>query len=300
MRLSNYIIQHWRGKISLTRAFWVNLVLLFIALQVTQQFLFPPYIENEVTVTSAVFIYLVVVKLIVYPWQVVGVLRVSNHRIRTDSGRAWASVAQIALVASLAAMLITALDTYQSLQIFKQDLIQSRIPPEQPLYSLDLIEGGSLIHLRGPFEIGITNKVEELIVRHPEISGIILDSEGGQIYEGRGLARVIREHGLQTFSLDRCLSSCTTAFIAGTKRTLGTNARLGFHQYKTYSIIPSINVDNEQAKDMAIFVKQGVSPQFLEKIFNQPPEGMWWPEIGELLDAGVVQQIDDNFVVSAE
>jgi hypothetical protein len=300
MRLSNYIIQHWWGKISLTRAFWVNLVLLFIVLQVAQKLLFPPYIENEVAVTSAVFIYLVVVKLIVYPWQVVGVLRVSNHRIRTDSGRAWASVAQIALVTSLAATLITALDTYQSLQIFKQDLIQSRIPPEQPLYSLDLIEGGSLIHLRGPFEIGITNKVEELIVRHPEISGIILDSEGGQIYEGRGLARVIREHGLQTFSLDRCLSSCTTAFIAGTERTLGTNARLGFHQYKTYSIIPSVNVDNEQAKDMAIFVKQGVSPQFLEKIFNQPPEGMWWPEIDELLDAGVVQQIDDNFVVSAE
>lgn len=300
MRWSNHIIQHWSGKTSLTRAFWVNLVLLFIVLQIAQRFLFPPFIKEEIAVTSAVFIYLVVVKLIIYPWQVVGVLRVSNHRIRTDSGRAWASVAQIALVTSLAATLITALDTYQSLQIFKQELIQSRIAPEQPLYSLDLIEGGSLIHLRGPFEIGITNKVEELIDRHPEISGIILDSEGGQIYEGRGLARVIREHGLRTFSLVHCLSSCTTAFIAGTKRTLGTNARLGFHQYKTYSIIPSINVANEQAKDMAIFVKQGVSPQFLEKIFNQPPEGMWWPEIDELLDAGVVQHIDYSFDASAE
>ncbi len=300
MRLSNYIIQHWWGKISLTRAFWVNLVLLFIALQIAQHLLFPPYIENELAVTSAVVIYLVVVKLIIYPWQVVGVLRVCNHRIKTDTGRAWASVAQIALVASLAATLVTALETYQSLQIFKQDLIQSGIPPEEPQYSLDLIEGGTMIHLRGPFEIGITNKVEELIDRNSGISGIILDSEGGQIYEGRGLARVITEHGLQTFSLDHCLSSCTTAFIAGTKRTLGTNARLGFHQYITYSIIPSVNVDNEQAKDMAIFVKQGVSPQFLEKMFNQPPQGMWWPDIDELLDAGVVQQIDDNFGASAE
>jgi hypothetical protein len=295
MRLSNYIIQHWWGKISLTRAFWVNLVLVFIVLQIAQQFLFPPFIENEVAVTSVVIIYLIVVKLIIYPWQLVGVLRVCNHCIRTDSGRAWANVAQIALVASLAATLVTALDTYQSLQIFKQDLIHSGIPREEPLYSLDLIEGGSLIHLRGPFEIGITNKVEELIGRNSGISGIILDSEGGQIYEGRGLARVIREHGLRTFSLDHCLSSCTTAFIAGTERTLGTNARLGFHQYKTYSIIPSVDVDNEQAKDVAIFVKQGVSPQFLEKMFNQPPQGMWWPEIDELLDAGVVQHISDNF-----
>jgi hypothetical protein len=131
-----------------------------------------------------------------------------------------------------------------------------------------------------------------LIARNPEVVGIILDSEGGQIYEGRGLARIITKHRLRTFSLDECLSSCTTAFIAGTTRTLGTNARLGFHQYKTYSIIPSIDVDNEQAKDMAIFVKQGVSPRFLEKIFAQPPESMWWPDIDELLDAGVVHQTD--------
>ena len=271
-----------------------------MAIEIAQQFLFPPYIEDEFAVTSAVVIYLVVAKLIIYPWQVVGVLRASSRRIRTDSGRAWANVAQIAVVASLAATLVTALETYQSLQIYKQDLIQRAIPPEEPEYSLDLIEGGTLIHLRGPFQIGITSKVEELIDRNPGVSGIILDSEGGQIYEGRGLARVITEHGLRTFSLDHCLSSCTTAFIAGTKRTLGTKARLGFHQYITYSIIPSVNIANEQAKDMAIFVQQGVSPQFLEKIFNQPPEGMWWPEIDELLDAGVVQQIDNNFVSSAE
>jgi len=300
MRLSDYIIQHWSGRISLPWAFWVNLVLLFMAIEIAQQFLFPPYIEDEFAVTSAVVIYLVVAKLIIYPWQVVGVLRASSRRIRTDSGRAWANVAQIAVVASLAATLVTALETYQSLQIYKQDLIQRAIPPEEPEYSLDLIEGGTLIHLRGPFQIGITSKVEELIDRNPGVSGIILDSEGGQIYEGRGLARVITEHGLRTFSLDHCLSSCTTAFIAGTKRTLGTKARLGFHQYITYSIIPSVNIANEQAKDMAIFVQQGVSPQFLEKIFNQPPEGMWWPEIDELLDAGVVQQIDNNFVSSAE
>ncbi len=275
----------------MARAFWVNLVLLYIALEILRRFIFPPYIENEMAVTSAVVIYLVIAKVIIYSWQVVGVLRISDHRIKTDSGRTWANVAQIALVASLAATLLTSIETYQSLQIFKQDLRLREMPLDEPEYSLDLIERDTLIHLRGPFQIGITNKVAELIERNPAIAGIILDSEGGQIYEGRGLARVIRENGLKTISLDECLSSCTTAFIAGTTRTLGTNARLGFHQYKTYSIIPSIDVDNEQAKDMAIFIKQGVSPRFLEKIFSQPPEGMWWPEIDELVDAGVVHQI---------
>ncbi len=271
-----YIKQHWRGRNSLAQAFWVNLVILFVVLGLVEQFIFPPYIKDEPVVTVAVFVYFIVVKLIVYPWQVVGVLRACDLRIKSDSGRSWATVAQIALVMSLAVTLVATIETYQKLQVFKRDLeLKAMILPE-PEYSLDLVKQGKLIHLQGPFEIGITRRVTQLIAHNPEVVGIILDSEGGQIYEGRGLARLIRKYELQTFSLEKCLSSCTTAFVAGTTRTLGTNARLGFHQYKTYSLIPSINVANEQAKDMAIFVKQGVSPEFLEKIFVQPPESIWW------------------------
>jgi len=285
-----YLRQHWRGNLSLTRAFWVNLVLLFILLGILERFLFPPYIENESAVTTAVIAYFIVVKLIVYPWQVVGVLRTCDLRIKSDTGRSWATAAQIALVVSLAVTLLATIETWQSLQLFKRDMLLREVSSPEPLYSLDLIEQETLIHLRGPFQIGITNRVADLIERYPEITGIILDSEGGQIYEGRGLARLIRDNNLQTFSLEQCLSSCTTAFVAGTTRTLGINARLGFHQYKTYSLIPSIDVVAEQSKDMAIFVEQGVSPEFLEKIFIHPPNSMWWPEIGELINAGVVHQ----------
>jgi len=285
-----YIEQHWRGNLSLNRSFWVNLVLLFILFGILERFLFPPYIENELAVTTAVIAYFIVVKLIVYPWQVVGVLRTCDLRIRSDTGRSWATAAQIGLVVSLAVTLLATIETWQSLQVFKRDLVLKGVSPPEPLYSLDLIEQDTLIHLRGPFQIGITNRVADMIERYPEIRGIILDSEGGQIYEGRGLARLIRDNNLQTFSLDRCLSSCTTAFVAGTTRTLGINARLGFHQYKTYSLIPSIDVAAEQAKDMAIFEQQGVSSDFLEKLFTHPPEEMWWPEIDELINAGVVHQ----------
>ena len=287
----NYLKQHWQGELILAQAFWINLVLLFFLFGILERFIFPPYIESEIAVTTAVFVYIIVVKLIIYPWQVVGVLRTCDLRIKSDTGRSWATAAQVALVLSLGATLVATIETWQSLQVFKRSLILKEIALPEPLYSLDLIQQNTLIHLRGPFEIGITNRVAEMIEQHPEVTGIILDSEGGQIYEGRGLARLIRENNLQTFSLDKCLSSCTTAFVAGRTRTLGTNARLGFHQYKTYSVIPSINVANEQAKDMAIFVEQGISPEFLEKIFIQPPEEMWWPDIDELVNAGIVHQI---------
>ncbi len=292
----NYLKLHWRGNLPLAQSFWINLVLLFLLFGILERFLFPPYIEDELAVTGGVIAYIIVVKLIVYPWQVVGVLRACDLRIKSDSGRLWATAAQVALVVSLAATLIATIEIYQSLQGFKRNLMLEEAIPPEPLYSLDLIKQNKLIHLRGPFEIGITNSVEDLIDQHPEITGIILDSEGGQIYEGRGLARLIRENRLQTFSLEKCLSACTTAFIAGTTRSLGTKARLGFHQYKTYSLIPSINVRSEQAKDMAIFVKQGVSPEFLEKVFTHPPEEIWLPDIDELLSAGVVHQTGFSLV----
>jgi ATP-dependent protease ClpP protease subunit len=289
-RLINYLIKHWRGDFSLTRSFWVNFVFLFFALDLLERMLFPPFIDDPLKVTIAVLVYVGVVKLIVYPWQVVGVLRSCGKQISADSGRLWAIAAQFSMVASLAIVLISSIETWQSLQIYKQDLARREIGPDIPLYSLDLVKQATLIHLRGPFEIGITASVADLISQNPQVTGIILDSEGGQIYEGRGLARVIRENGLQTFSLDKCLSSCTTAFVAGTTRSLGPQARMGFHQYKTYSLIPSINVGNEQARDKAIFVEQGIAAEFIDKIFEQPPESMWWPETDELLAAGVVHQ----------
>ena len=290
MRLLNYLKKHWQGGFSLSQAFWVNFVLLFFALGLLEKLIFPPFIVDEIAVTIAVFVYFVVVKLVIYPWQVVGVLRSCATRIRLNTGRMQAIAAQFVVAVSLALILISTVESYQSLQIYKHKLALKAIGPPIPEYSLDLVKQNTIIHLRGPFEIGITNKVSELIDRYPQIMGIILDSVGGQIYEGGGLARLIRENKLQTFSLDGCLSSCTTAFVAGVTRSLGTNARLGFHQYKTYSLIPSINVGNEQAKDRAIFVTQGVASEFIDKIFMHPPESMWWPEIDELLAAGVVHQ----------
>ncbi|MCZ6488693.1 MAG: hypothetical protein O6703_11020, partial [Gammaproteobacteria bacterium] len=127
MNLINYIKRHWRGKLSLPQAFWVNLVVLFLALGLLERFIFPPYVENEIAVTTAVLVYFVVVKLIIYPWQVVGVLRSCDLRIKSDTGRLWATAAQAALVISLAATLISTLGTYQSLQVFKQNLILKRI-----------------------------------------------------------------------------------------------------------------------------------------------------------------------------
>ena len=289
--MTAYILRHWRGELPLPLAFWVNFLLLYQALEMLEPLVWPPFLENETLVTIAVTGFIVLTKLVVFPWQLVGVIRTCSSRIRSGSGRDWAMLAQYAMAASLVYSIVLSLNSYQALQVYHERQAILRRPPPQPGYTLRLLTESRLIHLVGPFEIGITHRVEEMIRQNPGIRGIILDSDGGQIYEGRGIALLIRKNRLDTYSLESCASSCTTAFVAGVERVLGEQAKLGFHQYKTHSVIPSIDVANEQDRDMEIFRQQGVVEDFLRQAFSYSPEDMWWPSAEELIRAGVVHRV---------
>jgi hypothetical protein len=269
-------------------------------LNALERFTFPPYIHGELPVTVAVITFFFLVRVIVYPWQITGLIRCCGRHINSNINRTWVTAAQGVAVLSIAATLVATLESYQSLAFYKKSLLPDEYTLAEPEYSLNLVSQKSLIHLQGPFEVGITRNVADLVENNPQVTGIVLDSAGGQIYEGRGLARIIRENSLNTYTTVECLSACTTAFVAGAVRTLGKNARLGFHQYKTYSVIPSINVSNEQSKDKEIFRRQGVSPEFLNKIFDTTPEEMWFPKTDELLRANVIHQVDNSFSVSKD
>lgn len=287
----NYIRSHWQGNSSLAIAFWVNFLLLWIVLNYVEQFTLPPYIRGEYAVTVAAVLYFVVVRLLVYLWQVVGVLRACDRRVAGLGDRLWARAAQGAVVLSLLPTLIGTFGTYQTISEYRQSFRPPALAELQKKYTLDLIEDGTLIHLKGTLEIGVTRDVSNLLEEYPAVAGIVLDSDGGQVYEGRGLAKLIQANALATYSLEHCMSACTTAFIGGTTRILGANAKLGFHRYKTYSVYPPIDVDSEQAKDMEVFSGQGIDPTFLTKMYNTSHDEMWYPDIDELLSAGVVHQV---------
>ena len=293
--LINYVQRHWRGDLPLGHACLINLVLLFFALNFLERFIYPPWLEGETVVSAMVLVFSILVRLIIYPWQAIGVLRTCEKSLQRDVDRHWIIATQGVVVLSIVATLASAFSSYQSLTEYRQSLNPHKgfeIPPE---YTLDLVNQGMIVHLRGPFQPGITRRFSEFIEQHPQIAGVILDSDGGQISEGRGLARVVRENGLNTYSLDHCMSACTTAFAAGVKRTLGVNARLGFHQYQAFTIYPKFDLEEEQAKDIALFRAQGVSESFLQKIFSHPPEEMWWPEHKELLEANFIHRSGFSF-----
>jgi len=146
-------------------------------------------------------------------------------------------------------------------------------------------------------DFGVTNDVAKILSNHSDVKGIILDSSGGIVYEGRGLFMLIKKHGLDTYSFKNCSSACTIAFIGGARRFLGENAKLGFHQYRLDSdkINPIVDIENEQKneqkKDLFLYESQMINDTFLNNIFEKPQHEIWFPIQNELLAAGVVDRI---------
>jgi hypothetical protein len=58
---------------------------------------------------------------------------------------------------------------------------------------------------------------------------ISLTSTGGDLLEALGIGEYIAKHHWETYVIDYCLSSCALIWIAGTLRTMHSNAKIGFH-----------------------------------------------------------------------
>jgi hypothetical protein len=160
------------------------------------------------------------------------------------------------------------------------------------LYSL-VAEGTRLV-LTGEITFGVKETVSRLLRANPDLRTLVLASEGGHIYEARGLAFLVRDHGLNTRVETECSSACTLVFIAGQRRELGAKARLGFHQYAVGQggVLPNLDPVAEQEKDRSFFEAQGASQVFLQRMFEAPSQGMWFVDAKEALDFGLTRVAD--------
>ncbi len=163
---------------------------------------------------------------------------------------------------------------------------------ERASYQYQLSENQQTLHLSGLLNLGATKAFKALLKQHTDISTLSLASEGGHIYAARGVAKVVADNKLNTHVPSHCASACVVVFAAGVKRTLGPNAKLGFHQYAfdTHKSLP-FNLQDEQQKELDFYLARGVSPNFVDKVFSVPASQLWQPEHDELLQSGLVHEI---------
>jgi len=151
-------------------------------------------------------------------------------------------------------------------------------------------DDGKTILLTGDIVLGITEAVAVRIAENPSLETLALTSDGGNIYEARGLAKLVRDANMSTLASGTCSSACTVAFIGGVSRRLQSGGRLGFHQYRFDAeyTVPFADPRAEEARDLELFRKAGVQDWFLMRMFRERPDKIWYPATEVLKKAGVL------------
>jgi hypothetical protein len=144
----------------------------------------------------------------------------------------------------------------------------------------------TVLRIAGEFTGGAGEAVERAIEQHPALRLVVLESPGGNVFEGLRIASAIRAHHLSTVTYSECSSACTLAFSAGGERILVRGARLGFHRC-TYGIW--LDDCERGTRDGArLLIANGVDKDFVAKAFHVPNSDIWYPSTSELQAANVI------------
>lgn len=284
----SYLLTHWHGRQPLWRAFWINGVLLraviflgFWALGVAAPF------------TVAMVGCVILVDLMVLTWQSIGYIRTAERHLRGLGSilPLWGGMIALGfgVFFVLSQWWALALLTHPYMSGEPYSEMRSRFYAAQ----YDLSVEDDALRFSGSVALGATARMQDLLEAHPEVTQITLDSDGGHIFEARGMARLARERGLTTSVPRACSSACTLIFIAGHKRQIAMGAQLGFHGYalEQAARLPGFDIAAEQARDRAFFRAQGVAGDFVDRLHDTPPSEIWFPSQDVLLAAGVVTDL---------
>ena len=112
-------------------------------------------------------------------------------------------------------------------------VISVSIAASQPAEAADIVlyEDG-YVGIHGRTEMTDVPYLLVVLDKHPEIHTVIISGPGGYALAGVGLAHIIHDYGLNTHASDNCYSACAIAWIAGKRKTVGTE--VGVYQHGVY------------------------------------------------------------------
>ncbi len=235
-------------------------------------------------------LFILIAHAVILPWQIVGLWRSCRRHLEERGDLVVVTFAQAAVIVALVITAGATTTTVQRIIGYRADIAESDARTS-PRFSLAVIPDGQAVAIEGPIELGLSRALADLLAGEPNIDSIILNSDGGRVFEARGVAKQIIDKKLNTHVTAHCRSACTIAFIAGSTRTLGSNAKLGFHSYRLNAPQALTDPLKEQEKDKVFFLQQGVQQEFVVRAFATPHEDMWHPDVSDLLRAHVVHRI---------
>ena len=292
----SYLMAHWLGKLPLGITLWINLVTLLIVISYAELFLLSKLTTDPAQLIYLTLFSLFLTRLIIFPWQLIGLLRAIEFDYLEHKNLLKTRALQGFALLTILFTLVYCLEVIQGTLYYLKQVESYSRPGEKVAYQLTVSKDQQQLIIRGDLDIGVTTAVRATITTHPLIRSVVLQSRGGQIYEGRGLAKLFTEQEIDTYVYAECSSACTTAFIGGKQRYIGTQGKLGFHQYrvetsKTSQFVHFYDLRAEQQRDLALFKARGIDQVFLNRVFDQPASRIWFPDHATLRGAKVVNDV---------
>lgn len=143
---------------------------------------------------------------------------------------------------------------------------------------------------QGPLGYAAPASLHAALAHHPEVDTVVLDSVGGWMVSGRGLARVLREAQVRTVvARHLCASACILAFESAPRRVLEADAVLGFHSESNQFAWAGSEGDNDSFVE--VFAQRGVPQTFVDKAVGTPPGTLWRPGVGELFANRLIDSV---------
>jgi hypothetical protein len=172
-------------------------------------------------------------------------------------------------------------------------------------YSIRVLGNKKEIEIAGGIKFGLTKELRKTFNKYPTIKVIHLNSYGGRVVEARLLQKFIKEKGLITSTDKGCLSACTIAYMGGTSRFIYGEKKLGFHRYALAGNQPDFikkTIIESFGEERALFLKKGVSNNFMNKIYNTSSSNLWFPENEMLFANHIITDIakDIDFLLYQE
>lgn len=275
----DFVAKHWRGEFSLAESTWG--VGFLVSLMVNALTGLRDWASLYLSVQGFVLLFFLnlAISYLLWIWLARGIWFSASRLLQEGKGKFGARLARVSL-------LLACLGTAGQLGAILTDgpfLWQVALgwqPGPPPVVTVS--EDGKTLFFRGGFQDGSTTLVADTLLEHPEVTEVVLDSEGGWVGEALGVGSVIQALWLDTHVEAECSSACIFAYLSGDERTAAPTARLGFN----YPRLPSIYDAKAELHDA--YIAHGLSPEMAAAVMEVHHTDLWTPPLHELMKAGVI------------
>lgn len=288
---SAYMMAHWRGQLSLAQSFWVNgfgIGSLLAALMMIGLSRLLEVTDVSLRMLAAINIVGFVISGMLWLWAITGIIRsASKHAERGGSG--WvAGLTMMLVFFNALAMLLSTLSSY--LPQMKEYALIATGHDSMSTVVITSTPKGDVLNLRGTLGEGSMAGFAAALEKSPQVKTISLNSPGGRLREAQQMASLLKSRQLNTYVEGECSSACTYVFLAGKDRAATPNAHIGFHQ-PSFPGVSDTTLAIASSGMEKYYRSANLPDDFIQRVLQIKPEGMWYPNREELLKARVITRV---------